>query len=328
MWIYFPVKRTDGTAAGSVRAENGRTTLTILCPTEAAFTVFTAGKPLSVRPGESVPCAEPEAALGVLDGRVIFFGAAPQNKKPAEAYYAELSRIRTRKAESAAEQTAKSEKTVQKESETPSTVREYGPNMPQVSSNYGTETGQKDEEPEQKQTEESVLRENDIIAGNADSKRSEWDLTDAESPILQRAKAVYAEIETLNPPPVFTNDIPETGHSEAKTAQSGFDEPYNRDEKGIKDGTEALLRATEGNAELWNIDLFPRIFPGAKWRFVARDGVLPHFEGLWQHGGERVRILAVRGAYGLTPPPGLSGFTRYLRSDGAGYWVRILPLGK
>ena len=82
------------------------------------------------------------------------------------------------------------------------------------------------------------------------------------------------------------------------------------------------------DSRLPRIDLFPNIFPGAQWRFVADDGVMPHYEGTWSHGGERIRILAVRGTYDREPPRGLKGYTRYLRTDGAGYWVRLLPLGR
>lgn len=75
------------------------------------------------------------------------------------------------------------------------------------------------------------------------------------------------------------------------------------------------------------IDLFPQTFPRTRWRYLDGADILPHYEGLYiSPGGERTRILAVRGRAAPRPPRALVGFTRYLRgADGNGYWVRILP---
>lgn len=76
------------------------------------------------------------------------------------------------------------------------------------------------------------------------------------------------------------------------------------------------------------INLFPQAFPGARWRYVQAKDLLAHYEGEYREpGGERVRILAVRGKRAPCPPRTLRGFTRYLRAfDGTGYWIRILPM--
>ncbi len=82
------------------------------------------------------------------------------------------------------------------------------------------------------------------------------------------------------------------------------------------------------NKDNIGIDLFPQAFPGAKWRFVDGPDVLPHYEGMWDGPGGAVRILAVRGRAAPRPPRALVGFTRFLRgSDGAGYWIRRIPIG-
>lgn len=76
------------------------------------------------------------------------------------------------------------------------------------------------------------------------------------------------------------------------------------------------------------IDLFPDLFPGARWRYTDGRDVLPHYEGVWtQPDGTAIRILAVRGRAAPRPPRQLAGFARYLRDrDGLGYWVKTAVL--
>lgn len=91
-----------------------------------------------------------------------------------------------------------------------------------------------------------------------------------------------------------------------------------------------LVHKEDNSAEAERgIDLFPAVFPGARWRYVESSSVIGHYEGDYRYpDGERVRILAVRGRCAPRPPRTLSGFTRFLRAaDGTGYWLRILPLG-
>lgn len=72
------------------------------------------------------------------------------------------------------------------------------------------------------------------------------------------------------------------------------------------------------------IDLFPQVFPRAKWRYVDGADILPHYEGFWTGpNGLRTRILAVRGHAAPRPPRALFGFSRFLRgADGNGYWIK------
>ena len=77
------------------------------------------------------------------------------------------------------------------------------------------------------------------------------------------------------------------------------------------------------------IDLFPSVFPGARWRYVDGERFVGHYEGVYRYpNGERIKILAVHGKCAPRPPRTLTGFTRFLRAcDGTGYWLRLLPLG-
>lgn len=294
MFFYFPIKRPDGTVTGSVRVENGRATLTLSRPIDASFTLFADGAPQSIRPDEPVPCNAPRALLGVQNGSVCAFGSAPGERASAGAFFAELSQINTKKAE------IRSEFSVQSPVESAPIASE----PPEIGADLS-----------QNAKEESVV--------------------EAKSPIDSRAQAVFRAITALHPgeepPPPFA-EVLKTVHNGDNSVDNSLDKPINwvqkKDKEVESDGTSALLDWTPEEGYPKRIDLFPRVFPGAEWKFVARDGALPHFEGLWQHGGERIRILAVRGTYDSTPPRGLSGFTRFLRADGAGYWVRLLPLGK
>lgn len=293
MFFYFPVKRSDGAVTGSVRVENGRATLTLSRPLDASFTLFADGAPQPIRPDEPVPCSAPRALLGVQNGSVCAFGTAPGERSTASEFFAKLSQINTKKAE------IRPEFPVQRPAEPASSA----------------------EEPD----------ENGAILSHMEEDDSD---STAKSPIDSRAKAVFRAITALHPgeeTPAPFAEVLKTVHNGDNSVDNSPKEPMPRVQKEDKpvetDGTDALLGWTPEAAYPKRIDLFPRIFPGAVWRFVAQDGALPHFEGLWQHGGERIRILAVRGAHADTPPQGLSGFTRYLRADGAGYWVRLIPMG-
>lgn len=73
------------------------------------------------------------------------------------------------------------------------------------------------------------------------------------------------------------------------------------------------------------IELFPQMLPGVRFRYVDGAEVLPHYEGTYRRpDGKSVRVLAVRGHAAPRPPRALSGFSRYLRAaDGSGYWIRV-----
>lgn len=81
----------------------------------------------------------------------------------------------------------------------------------------------------------------------------------------------------------------------------------------------------EDNEAPRGIDLFPQLFPGARWRYVQGKDLLAHYEGEYRYpNGESIRILAVRAKFAPRPPRTLIGFTRFVRSpDGTGYWLKI-----
>lgn len=76
------------------------------------------------------------------------------------------------------------------------------------------------------------------------------------------------------------------------------------------------------------IELFPQMFPGVRFRVADGPDVLPHYEGEYRRAdGRTVRVLAARGRAAPRPPRAFSGFTRYLRgADGSGYWLRSVLL--
>ena len=302
MFVYFPVKRADGTAAGSVRAEQGRTVLTLSQPTASDCWLFSDTTPQPIAPDTPAICGAPKALLGVQNGKVVLFGTAPGVTVTAGELYASLSRNYPKKTEVKEKYAAKTGLSLGK--------------IEKAGAIYSQEEEAPAPEPDAQS--EPVLDDNSPLSAPNMTEMTE------DSPMIARAKAVYAALEALHPQSYTIKDEPKKVHSGTSSAVNAV---QNEDsiEKG---GTDALLRVSGSESTPRGIDLFPRVFPGASWQFVAQDGMLPHFEGIWQHGGERIRILAVRGAYGPTPPPGLSGFTRYLRSDGAGYWVRLLPLGR
>lgn len=89
-----------------------------------------------------------------------------------------------------------------------------------------------------------------------------------------------------------------------------------------------VQKEDNSNEDGRGIDLFPGVFPGARWRYVDGERFVGHYEGIYRYpNGERIKILAVHGKCAPRPPRTLTGFTRFLRAyDGTGYWLRLLPL--
>ena len=305
MFFYFPIKQPDGTVAGSVRAEHGRATLLLRRPIEAECTLFADGRQIPILQGAPVPADRPEALLGWKDGRTVLFGVAPGVRADSAEYAAKLSQNRTKSERIPTVSVGSPEASLPKTSVEAKAVPEFGVNLSHIAEKTSS--------------------------GSGFAQTTE----EAEDPTVLRAIEVFRTLETLHPskalqPPADSDAIPKTVHNVDNSVDNLAAERDSlvrkRDEFVRTDGTDALLGIRHDDANLPKLDLFPRIFPGATWRFVAQDGFLPHFEGIWQHGGERLKILAVRGTYAAQPPKGLSGFTRYLKTDGAGYWVRILPM--
>ena len=305
MFLYFPVRGTDGAVCGSVRYADAKATVSLTVPADCYL--FSGDRPVPVTPGLPIPCPAPDALIGVRDSAAVLFGAAPGVRKTAADYYALLSPIRTMQAK---------------------LPPEDPPESPE------SHADSPDPTPEMNQIHTTMTPELHTIPFVPFDTRQAF-AQEEEPPMTVRARAVLAALEA--------RDVPKTVHNVdnlvdnsaesavesvqkrdilAEEARWRYDGAYLRDA-----GTDALLDWS-GDGGAVGIRLFPRVFPGAEWRFVARDGTLPHFEGTWQYGSERIRILAVRGEAAPTPPPGLSGFTRYLKNDGAGYWVRLLPMGK
>lgn len=297
MFFYFPVKSTDGTVVGSIRAEHGKATLLLRRPIDAECFLFADGRSQSIRPDEAVPADRPEALLGIRHGKTVLFGSGAGVRKSSSDYLAILSRNRTKIVEQAA--------TIR---ESESRIRE---DSPQASAVLGVNISQASEPMHPSEPEESPN----------------------EDPTETRAKSVFSRLEALLPykpesadgEEEFGQSVLKSVHASHPSSESFSDMVQKEDVSVGSTGTDALFRVSHSDAGLPKIELFSRIFPGATWRFVAKDASFPHFEGHWEHGGEHLLILAVRGTYAPQPPKGLSGFTRFLRSDGAGYWVRILP---
>lgn len=149
--------------------------------------------------------------------------------------------------------------------------------------------------------------------------------------IEPQASAPASEPETPEEPAISAEEAPPdtVDSSAARTVQ--FSLLYERaaafyaqfDTPAVAD-VDNMVQKEDSPADAGGIDLFPQLFPRARWRYVDGTDILPHYEGLWiGPNGERTRILAVRGRAAPRPPRALSGFTRYLRgSDGQGYWVK------
>ena len=120
--------------------------------------------------------------------------------------------------------------------------------------------------------------------------------TEAFSVLLEQANAFYARFDRSIPP----------------TVDNMVHKEDNRD-----------AGAPRG------IDLFPQVFPGARWRYKDGADILAHYEGEYTRpNGARMKILAVPGRCAPRPPRTLPGFTRFLRAeDGTGYWLRMIPPG-
>ena len=166
---------------------------------------------------------------------------------------------------------------------------------------------------------------------------------------MSRKRTMQIKAETpANPPepPKETTDPPEPETEETSTFPAVSDtareteafaellrranEFYARFDRPHSDNVDNLVHKEDNSDEEAperGIDLFPNSFPGARWRYVEGAHLVGHYEGEYRYpNGERIRILAVRGKCAPCPPRTLAGFTRYLRaSDGAGYWLRILP---
>lgn len=162
--------------------------------------------------------------------------------------------------------------------------------------------------------------------------------------LLRRAESVYSRLETVHPP---------MRHADVDNMVQKVDNPTEQeafapsDEAAVPKDTEAgLLETASVQTADWREEaerimqtarsggtaahterlvILPNAFPNARWTFVARQGYLPHYEGVWQNGTERVRILAVRAPYAPRPPRGLQGFTRHVQDEDGGFWVRLLP---
>ncbi len=339
MFFYFPVKQTDGAVIGRVRAENGRAVLTLSRPVQADFSLFADGNPIPLLPDQSVNANTIEGLIGLKDGAIVCSGTMPGSSLTPKRMMQVISRIHTKQ----------SNQSTGFAKEEPSNRKESAQN-PQIEPNSAGQAAQDGVFFSQDETgNRANAFDTNPFSENPYSEPINW-----ENPLTLRAQSVFSRL-TGRSGSAQENDysVPKTVHNVDKLVdnsptlsqnmnqkQDSFGNPIGRTapNKGdsvsapSQNGSESGERADPllgwRGAPLQRITLFPRIFPGATWRFVADDGIVPHFEGTWQHGGERIRILAVRGTYAPQPPEGLSGFTRYLRADGAGYWVRLISLGR
>ena len=339
MFFYFPVKQTDGTVIGRVRAENGRAVLTLSHPIQADFSLFADGNPVPLLPDQSVLANVPEGLIGLKDGEIVCSGTTPSSSLSPRQMQQVLSQIRTSKSNQSTE-FAKEEPSKQKETTQP---LQNEPNFVGNVIQDGAFFSQDRED----------LR-SDAFDTNPIWEQLPSEPMNRENPLYLRAKSVFSRLmrrsdsneenDSLGPKTVHNVDKLVDNSSEIfQHMNQKQDTPMYSDGRTVPNRQDTASAAPQngGNSggrsdpllgwrgtPLQRITLFPRIFPGATWRFVADDGIVPHFEGTWQHSGERIRILAVRGTYAPQPPEGLSGFTRYLRADGAGYWVRLISLGR
>ena len=336
MFLYFPLRGTDGATLGSVRYADGKATVSL--SRAASCTLFSGETLIPVTPGEPVRCPAPDALLGTQNGAVTVFGAAPGNRKTAAAYFAMLSRFHTMQASNPVDTAPEPAKDLPKTPADPAETAASGSDMSQI------RTGKPESKtdaavPEWVQDATPWVWTNEVPSAPGSkpalepSERPFLPLEtrhvlacETEPPMVRRAREMLAALAVRSDLPV-----PKTVHNVDNSVDNSADSAFDLVQKGDRlrnsDATDALLGWQDGGGAV-GVTLFGRIFPGAKWRFVAADGVLPHFEGTWEHGSERIRILAVRGEAAPTPPPGLSGFTRYLKNDGVGYWVRLIPMGK
>ena len=167
--------------------------------------------------------------------------------------------------------------------------------------------------------------------------------------LLRRAESVFERLETPQPPLLhFPNQRSARREAERRAAEEGdLREPHETtrsvteaDDAGAGDAAlsaretasaaewhaqvDALLETPAPIGREWIENPFPNIFPGARFSRVGGSGVMEHLEGEWHSGGECCRIIAVRGAYSPRPPAHLAGFTRFIRTQGGSYWIKLM----
>lgn len=153
--------------------------------------------------------------------------------------------------------------------------------------------------------------------------------------LLRRAELVFESIESPQPPIIGGRRSAANPARASLAEQSRYraaPEPY-RAEQAHAAGTAAqrswgeevdrLLGERPAQTRMPVENPFPHIFPGAVFCSVEGSGVQAHLEGDWVSGGERLRIYAVRGSYSPQPPKHLAGYTRFIRTQQASYWVRV-----
>ena len=338
MFFYFPIKHKNGTVVGRVCVQNGRATFSLSRPIDAEATLFADGRQLPLRPGDSAPAAVPEGLLGTKDGALVYGGVAPGSGVTTSELLYRLSQNNPNHVKC-------EPMTAQKAEEIPSVEPPAAPD-----SVPDRQTAEPVSAPQIQDTDKSGAKmSHDKKSGDSVPTFADF----AENPIVYRAKSVFSRLEARHPMPATeTISIPISGQTVdnpvdtvdntedfsvqnrdisacSPSDRTGFSSAAKTDvayEDAVPYDVAAPLLHVR-HEQTAPIRLFPAIFPGAVWRAV-QDGDRTRFEGLWQHRGERVRILAVRGAYTPEPPKGLSGYTRYLKQDGVGYWVRLLPMGR
>lgn len=335
MFFYFPLKQKNGGVAGRVRIEDGKATFSLTHPSDAEAYLLSGDSVLPIRENEPIPVASAEALIGVENGDVAFFGRAPGSSCSSEQLLYKLSQKRTLL-----------KKTISGSTVSEDEIAEKFAGEEAVQENTSAFLSHNDVPFRSKQASDSdelsplyvyvrslfarledLRPENDVSAPfsvhNVDNSVDESSRLSID---MVQKEDVFASA-SLNAPFSVPDAAAET--TDAPPTNEPFAQAAATDDADASVSEHAqLLQWERDDSFLPKIDLFPTIFPNARWRFVARDGVPPHYEGIWSHNGERIRILAVRGAYDTQPPKGLSGFTRFLRADGAGYWVRLLPIGR
>ena len=336
MFFYFPIKHKNGTVVGRVCVQNGRASFSLSRPIDADATLFADGRQLPLRPGDSAPASVPEGLLGTKDGAFVYGGVAPGSEATTGELLYRLSQNHPRIKENKPNH-------AEAISETDEILSTNSDNL-QVFAADVSDTVEK------KPTEDANFFSNGVNMSQSKEEsetRSSFAYS-AENPIISRANSVFSRLEARRSDPnEASKSIPNSGHIVDNPVDNVDNKTVfsvqNRDISGnVSTDRPSLPREMQSDDAAYDvakpllcvqheeaspIRLFPLIFPGAVWRAV-NDGGRTRFEGLWQYHGERVRILAVRGAYAPEPPKGLSGYTRYLRQDGAGYWVRLLPMGR
>lgn len=336
MFFYFPVKQPDGAVLGRVRVENGRAALTLFRPHPAEATLFADGRALPIRPDEAVPALMPEGVIGVANGRLAYFGLAPGAGVTPEQLLFRLSQNQPRIPEE------------------PTVPAPSPANPPDPSPAEPPAPAPAPQEPPAESDEQATILHQEEPPAAAESDTPEPSAQSgefAEESMYMYALSVFSRLLALDPDPADDAEaIPKKGYAvdnpvdnvdntaeimgqikdkrpdwmqkAIAAAHAGHDKMHE------ETGDPALCALSNAASGARRPVLFARIFPGASWRFVADGPYPPHYEGDWSHGGKRFRILAVRGAYAKQPPQGLRGFTRYLRGESGGYWVRLIPFGK